>query len=721
MHSPEIEKLIETLQTKVRHLENDIALTTAESEKTAAAYLEILREQTGTNKQLQQEIAERRKAESELQESETKYKTLVQTISDIIYKIDRNGEFTFLNNAVTQLGYQPEELIGRHFSSLIHPDDLKKASREHVLNEEDEAGQNRLFDESPLKFFDERRTGRRITRNLELRLLNRDREVRETSISHVPVEVFSSGEYTQEGMHIGSIGVIRDITERKKAEQALRESEERFRELAEMLPGIVFETDGTGRLTFVNRRCHEITACTQDNFENGFRAADLFVPEDRDKVEHHFRRLLDGEEVSLAEYAVLRPGGSSFPALVQVAPILRRGASAGLRGIVFDLTERKRLEEEQNKASKLESVGILAGGIAHDFNNILTAVLGNITLARLSLSGQEDLQSLLCDAEKASLRAKDLTQQLLTFSRGGAPVKKATSIASLIRESAGFALRGSNVKSEFIIAGDLWPVEVDAGQLNQVVNNLVINADQAMPEGGTITIRASNVTLGPRDALPLQDGRYVRISVEDQGVGIARDQLSKIFDPYFTTKQRGSGLGLATTYSIIKKHEGHITVESGLGVGTTFHVFLPACDSPVPEKEEKVSGEPVRKMKVLVMDDEEMVRKVVSMMLRHFGHTVEVAADGTEALGIYRQALEEKKPFDAVIMDLTIPGGMGGKEAVKKLLEIDPRARAIVSSGYSFDPVLANYREYGFRGLVSKPFRAEELNEVLGRLEEQEA
>ena len=387
------------------------------------------------------------------------------------------------------------------------------------------------------------------------------------------------------------------------------------------------------------------------------------------------------------------------------------GHPIGVIGVTRDITERKRMEEELLRAQKLESTGILAGGIAHDFNNILTVIMGNISLAKMDLAQGDDPSELLTEAERASKRAQTLTKQLLTFAKGGAPIKETASIKDVIKESSLFVLRGSKSGCEFSIAENLWPAEVDVGQISQVVNNIMINANQAMPEGGTIQVAAENLIVEERHGLPVKPGRYIKISIKDQGVGIAEKHHANIFDPCFTTKQEGSGLGLATTYSIIKKHDGDIAVESQLGVGTTFHIYLHASDKAVPVKEEVklIKGQG----RILVMDDEASLRKMVGRMLKTLGYESEFAMDGAEAIRMVKEAQESEKPYDAVILDLTIPGGMGGKEAINKLLEIDPEVKAIVSSGYSDDPVLANFQEYGFKGMMPKPFESLSLGKVL--------
>jgi CheY-like chemotaxis protein len=319
------------------------------------------------------------------------------------------------------------------------------------------------------------------------------------------------------------------------------------------------------------------------------------------------------------------------------------------------------------------------------------------------------------ESEKAALRAKDLTQQLLTYSKGGAPVKKAISIRELVTESAGFALRGSNVKCEFSFPDDLWTVEADEGQLSQAVNNLIINAAHAMPEGGAIQVYCRNVN-GDRNDLPPAKGHHVLISIMDHGIGIPKEHLSKIFDPYFTTKRKGSGLGLSTTYSIVKNHGGHLAVESELGIGTTFHAYLPAAAGGKPSSKAEEKPFVAGRGRILVMDDEEAVRDVAREMLESFGYSVTVARDGAEAVAIYRQAIASGEPLDSVLMDLTVPGGMGGQEAIRKLLEIDPDVKAIVCSGYSNDLVMSSYRSYGFRGVIRKPYSLKQLSDTISEV-----
>lgn len=413
----------------------------------------------------------------------------------------------------------------------------------------------------------------------------------------------------------------------------------------------------------------------------------------------------------------MKKDGTIISALAYSAPIVSENKIVGLRGMLLDITERKKMEDELLKAKKLESIGILAGGIAHDFNNLLTSILGNISFAKMYVNPEDKLFNLLDNAGKTSFRASELTKQLITFSKGGTPFKKITWIGELIENTARLTLSGSNVGCQFNISDDLWPVEVDEGQMRQVIHNMVLNAREAMPEGGMIHIGAENLNVSEKEGFSLREGGYVKVSIEDHGVGIRAENLSKVFDPYFTTKEKGSqkgmGLGLAICYSVIKSHEGMITLESEVGVGTTFHIYLPVSEREPRVEEERVKKPLVGRGRVLVMDDEEGVREVTGEILRYMGYEVEFAREGIEAIERFKEARETAKPFDAVILDLTVPGGMGGKEVIKKLVEIDPEVKAIVSSGYSNDPIMFEFRQYGFKGALAKPYKIEKLRETV--------
>jgi PAS domain S-box-containing protein len=432
-------------------------------------------------------------------------------------------------------------------------------------------------------------------------------------------------------------------------------------------------------------------------------------PEDLAGVNGAIRAAIKGEkEYTSVEYRVVHPDGTVR--VIKADGLVTRDASGRavrMIGLSRDVTELWQAREDMLKTQKLESLGVLAGGLAHDFNNILTAVFGNISLARFQLDDTGTADQRLEDAEHAIGRATDLTKQLLTFARGGEPVKKIITIPGLLREAAQSALLGSTVDCAFVLEDDVWPVEADGGQLAQVIHNLVLNAVQAMPGGGTVTVGARNVSS------QATAGRFVRISVGDEGVGIPVHNLSRIFDPYYTTNPQGNGLGLATSYSIIRKHGGKIRAASTVGAGSTFYISLPASEQRVVSDPSASKAVIHGSGRVLVMDDDASVRSIAQGLLNQLGYTVEAAAHGVEALGLYLKRKEEGTPFCAAILDLTVHGGMGGKETVRKLREIDPGLKAIVSSGYSNDPVMANYRDYGFAAVLSKPYRPQEMSRIL--------
>jgi signal transduction histidine kinase/ActR/RegA family two-component response regulator len=382
-----------------------------------------------------------------------------------------------------------------------------------------------------------------------------------------------------------------------------------------------------------------------------------------------------------------------------------------------EIAERKRAEEELIKAQKLESLGVFAGGIAHDFNNILTSILANLSFARMQLSPAHMIARRLEECEKATVRASELTRQLLTFARGGEPVKKLVDPAPLIREAATFVLRGSAVRGVVDLAADLWCLEADGGQLSQSLHNLLINAAQSMPNGGEVTVRGENKTLEAKNPHRLPEGAYLRITVRDYGCGIPPENLARIFDPYFTTKSHGSGLGLASVYSIVKRHGGTVGVTSSMGAGSCFEIHLPASPGKRPDVAEAREAPGQRGGgRILIMDDEDFIREIATEILQYKGYEVESCSDGREAVDLYRSAYQGDSPYASVILDLTVPGGMGGKEAATLILENDPDAVLIVSSGYSNDPIIAYYQSFGFSGAISKPFDADTLSRELEKL-----
>ena len=530
---------------------------------------------------------------------------------------------------------------------------------------------------------------------------------------------------------IGNIHVAQSIVQlfaaraaselqRKKAEDALRDSEQRYRAIVEHAYDLIIETTTEGECQYVTPNCQQVLGYESPDLI-GKRFFDFVHPEERAALSKSFHSHVQAlQEIDMV--CRLQTKQSEWRWFESHIHPFRTSLGTVVGVIVTrDITERKRLEEERVRATKLESVGLLAGGIAHDFNNILTSVFANIGLAKMvtakhALPDGEMVVERLAAAEKACLRARDLTKQLLTFAKGGAPVKSTTSIASIITDTVQFALRGSDVGCTMHLPDDLWPVEVDEGQISQVLQNLVINGDQSMPEGGTIDVNVENFIMTPHVGLPLKTGNYVRVSVTDQGIGIPQDHLPKIFDPYFTTKQKGSGLGLATTYSIIKRHEGHIAVSSSLGKGTRFTLYLPAAATMMTKSDETPEGLIQGTGRILVMDDETEIQDVLGKMLEHLGFDVHLVSDGQQAVALYTRAMQAGTPYVATILDLTIPGGMGGKETLRLIKEQHPDAKVIVSSGYSNDPVMAHAAQFGFSGFIPKPYNLVDLSKILSRI-----
>ncbi|MCB2216104.1 MAG: PAS domain S-box protein [Desulfobulbaceae bacterium] len=509
----------------------------------------------------------------------------------------------------------------------------------------------------------------------------------------------------------------REIAEHRDTEEALRASSERLMNIVSQSPlGIViFDRDFVIREW--NHSCEKIFGFNRDEAIGA--PARMILPDSaKAEVEAVFSTLLESRRSTRNQNDNITKSGRIITCNWYNTPLTNvADETVGMLCLVDDITDKLRLEQEALKVKKLESTGVLAGGIAHDFNNILTAILGNISLSLLDVKVPQKTRLLLSAAKKATIRAQALTQQLLTFAKGGEPVKEQTSLKELIKDSAEFVLHGSTTTCRYHFAEGLWMVRADRGQLSQVIQNLVINASQAMPGGGIIDLSCENVA-DPSAADPALDPlrSYVKISISDTGVGIPATVVEKIFDPYFSTKREGSGLGLAITLSIINKHDGHVTVTSIPGVGSVFTLFLPADTSPAAcsEKSRFLAGE-TQPARILLMDDDEMILNVTTSMLEALGHQVECARDGDECLARFRQAIANGSPPDLIILDLTIPGGKGGEETLREIRGIDPSVKVVVSSGYSNDPVIACYDRYGFSAALSKPYVVEELARVIGK------
>lgn len=520
--------------------------------------------------------------------------------------------------------------------------------------------------------------------------------------------------FSEDGDLEGGLGIVEDVSERVRAE----EEQALFTALVEHSNDLIGIASLDGKMLFLNGAGRKLVGLEDMKDIRDLDAHLLAFPKHRSTLEGIFSGLREtGRWKGEAKIRHFKTG-ASVPVEMHAFAIRnpKTNEIVAFANISRDISERKAMEREMIKGQKLESIGILAGGIAHDFNNLLSAIAGYISLIEMQVSPGTEIGALLSKAGKAIFRAKDLTQQLLTFSKGGNPVKKPVAIGELIRDACDLALRGSKVRCDVVLPPVLPLVDVDDGQILQVLNNLLINAWQAMPTGGEIHVAARNVHVAPGEIPSLAEGEYVEVSVADTGIGIAGEHLQKVFDPYFTTKQEGSGLGLATSYAILRKHDGIITVRSKLGAGADFRVYLPALPGKGAEQRPEVESRPVGRGRILVMDDEDSIREVATAMLRALGYTAVAAKDGAEALNVYEDAMKKGDPFDAVIMDLTVPGGMGGQEATEKLLRIDPKARVIVSSGYSNTGVMSEYRSFGFSAVAPKPYNLKQIGEVVQRL-----
>jgi PAS domain S-box-containing protein len=510
-----------------------------------------------------------------------------------------------------------------------------------------------------------------------------------------------------------------------RAERALLDEKERLSVTLRSIGDGVITTDLDGMVALMNNAAETLTGWTEQEAV-GRPLAAVLQRFDRRTRQRSNTSVPDvtrnPQELSITRSLVLVARDLTERPIEEITAPIRdsMGQTIGMVVAFRDITDTLKAQEELARESKLASLGLLAAGIAHDFNNILMAIMGNVSLARVMVPSTAPAATALADAVKACVHARELTWQLLTFSKGGVPVKKTIDISRVLKECTTLAQCGSHVSSSVDIAPSLWPVHADPGQLIQVFNNILINAQQAMPNGGTIEVRVENIVEPSRRyeyALPVEAGRYVRVSIIDRGIGIPEENLGSIFDPYFTTKQKGSGLGLATSYSIVKNHGGYVSVDSKLGVGTTVQVNFPAATT----REAEESVEPADLVwtdrgRVLVMDDDPAIRTLTANMLEFLGFEAEVAVDGGQAVEYYRRALSKGRPFDSVILDLIVPGGMGAKETVAQLSELHPGVHAILASGYAQDPAVTEYRENGFRAAIAKPFTLEELSRTLGSI-----
>lgn len=624
-----------------------------------------------------------------------------------LFLIDQGYTIRFLNSSCSKIDANYKYMLGRPFVELFRKERLANAARSAMIST--------LAVHKPHTVTSSISIGKGI---MYARISFRSLRMEKRRFLLALVE-----DLTPEKMKIRMYQRYQKKLEDKiiagqRAEEAIRKSELMFRSLFMNAPVGIMIVSPKGMVRFFNVACTGIIGYSLEELKSKPLSACVH-PEDRSDVSQKQREQLQspGTPTAYACRIIDSAGRTKHVQIVSVT--VQREGRQSVMMFLEDVTRKRRLEEETAKFERLESLGMLAGGIAHDFNNILTAIQGNISLGKASLEFVQKASNNLASAERACMRATELAHQLLTFSKGGTPIKRATALPNLLSEGSSLALQGSSIRAEFSIQPDLWTVSVDPGQISQVINNLLINADHAMPQGGVVQVTAENVKVQAGGPLPLSQGDYVKVMFHDNGPGIAPEALSRIFDPYYTTKVDGKGLGLATAYSIVKNHGGVITVESSSANGTTFAVYLPATqERALPPKlvsEILVHGNG----RLLIMDDELQIRELAAEALFHLGYKVEAASEGGEALELYSRALDEKKPFDAVLLDLTVPGGMGGQETARRILKMDPEAKLIVSSGYSTDPVMEDHESYGFRAMVRKPYTLGELSQTLHDVIEQ--
>jgi PAS domain S-box-containing protein len=630
------------------------------------------------------DITERKKAEESLRQSQAVYYNLFNNSEIAMFRTRLDGsEVLNANEKFLELvGQTRDEIIGSP-ATILWVDPNRREEMVRILK-----ANGRVVD-FEFQMFDKKRGVRDCLTSLNL--------------------------YPEEGILDGSIV---DITERKRAEEELREKEGKYRVLFESANDGIFIQDEIG-FTDCNQKAADMYGLSKEDIMG--RSPSEFAPERQpdgrlssEAAGEKIRTALSGVP-QVFDWQAVRADGSLFDVEVTLSR-LELGGKMCLQAIIRDISERKLLEQEILRSQKLEAIGKLAGGIAHDFNNLLQGVFGYISMAKLTHDQKEKSLSMLEQAEEALHMSVNLTSQLLTFSKGGKPVKKRMKLEPVIENSARFALSGSGVDYRIELDNGLWAVEADEGQISQVIQNIVINADQAMPEGGSLVIAAKNVAGADKNHPKIPHGNYVEISVQDTGIGIPGQHLKKIFDPYFTTKERGSGLGLTTSYSIMRNHGGFIDVMSESGKGTTFFIYLPAVEAEEEITETTTASPAVRKGKILVMDDEERIRNVARELIMALGHEVDLAEHGETAIEKYHAAMKLGKPFDIVILDLTVRGGMGGKATIELLRVIDPGVKAIVSSGYSDDTVVADYEKYGFKARLTKPYKLDGLRDTLNAL-----
>jgi len=643
-------------------------------------------------KQLNDQSKERQRAENEFHQIENRFREMADNIREVFWLFDWHKQKVIYVSPAYEIIWSRsvEDLYNRYeeWAESIYPDDVEYASESFQAIAQTGGGETR-----------------------EYRIVRPDGSVRWISDRGFTIK-------DENGQVVRIAGIAEDITDRKRAEMALRESEERFRELAEMMPETIYEMTLDGILTYVNRNAYNYFGYTRTDFKNGLSSLDMLIPKDRERAALNVAKIVEGKKTGINEYTALRKDGSTFPVMVHSAPVYKEGRPVGLRGFIIDITARKKAEEEHRKlevqfqqAQRFEALGTLAGGIAHDFNNLLMNIQGNTSLMLCEIDNTNPNFKPLKNIQKQVKSGAQLTRQMLGYARKGKFNVKPIELNQVLDESAetfGRTRKEISIQRDF--EDDLFPIEADRGQIEQVLLNLYVNAADAMPGGGNLYLKTKNVShlnIKSNQYNP-RPGNYVELTISDSGIGMDRPTLEHIFDPFFTTKEmgRGTGLGLASVYGIIKSHDGYIDVESEKGQGTTFTIFfsatLKALEDPAEAAEELIRGSGT----LLVVDDEDLVLDVAANMLEKLGYTALTAQNGTAAVDIFEAHKDEIK---MVVLDIIMPG-MGGGEVYDKIKTINPDVKVLLASGYSVDGQAIELLERGCNGFMQKPFTMEELS-----------
>jgi PAS domain S-box-containing protein len=647
---------------------------------------------------IQRDITQSKIAEQAMAENEERFRTLIQNLQiGVLVQSSPNAEILLCNPASLQLlGISENQLMGK---SSYDPD-------WNVIHEDGSPFPN-VTHPVPVALT----TGKSV-KDVIMGVY------RPTMGDRVWLLVQAEPQFDSEGNITKVICTFSDITKHKQAEEALATEKNLLAVTIESAGDAIITTDIKGNIILFNRIASQLTAWSQEEATGQplNQILNLTINKNREPISDPYERaLVNGRLANPEQKLMLKGRDGNYRSIVSSVSIVKdkNNNTVGIVLAIHDITEEQRVTEELLEAGRLESLGVLAEGIAHDFNNLLTTILGNLSLAKYFLASGNDIFNLLEEVEKASLRAKDLTHHLLSFTKGGDPLKKPSLINDIIRDSVRFVLRDSKITGRLEIDDNLWPIEVDEGQLSQVIQNLLLNAAQAMPEGGVVLVKGTNIHLQTGEVSALPPGRYVQLTIKDQGIGIQQKDLPWIFDPYYTTKKTGNGLGLAICHSIVTKHGGLITVESEPGIGTIFNIYFPATLRAVEINMKLTGSLKMGHGKVLIMDDELSIRVFTGVLLEKLGYQVEMVREGGEAIEIYKKAKAAGVPFDVILMDLTVPGGLGAQETLDRLRKFDPAVRTVVSSGYSTNPVITNYADFGFNGAVCKPYQSKELVKVL--------